>query len=51
MTSMLKNPRNEQTYCGKNGGCSCCNPKRIRRKGRKSAKQREKRAWQKEAGL
>lgn len=44
---MLKNPRNPDTFCGRYMGCSCCNPKRTRRKGRKKARQRERREWQK----
>lgn len=46
---MLKNARNPEAFCGHHMGCSCCNPKRIRRKGKKSAKQKEKRIWKKEA--
>lgn len=42
---MLKNPRNLKTYNGHNNGCSCCNTKNERRKGKKSAKYNESKMW------
>jgi hypothetical protein len=46
--TMLKNRRNPEAYSGTHDGCSCCNPKRVRRKGKKSAKRKEDRAWRRE---
>ena len=45
---MLKNARNPKSFCGNYNGCSCCNPKRLRRKGKKAARQHETRAWRAE---
>lgn len=45
---MLKNPRHPEAYAGAYLGCSCCNPKRVRRKGRHSAKRREARQWRRD---
>lgn len=47
---MLKNARNPKAFCGKYNGCSCCNPKRVRRKGKKAAKRAEERAWRRDQG-
>jgi hypothetical protein len=48
---MLKNGRNPEAFSGHCMGCSCCNSKATRRKGKKSAKQKEKRTWQKDQSL
>jgi hypothetical protein len=45
---MLKNPRNPEAFSGHYNGCSCCNPKRVRRVGKKSAKRHEERGWRKD---
>lgn len=46
---MLKNGRaRDALYCGVYSGCSCCNTKRVRRAGKKSAKRREERAWRRD---
>lgn len=47
MRSMLLNGRVKPT--GSHNGCSCCNSKATRLKGKKSAKQAEKRAWQRDS--
>jgi hypothetical protein len=46
---MLKNGRTMFHKVGLYCGCSCCNPKQVRRAQKKSLKQRERRAWQKDA--
>jgi hypothetical protein len=48
---MLKNARNPEAFCGSFMGCSCHNKKSVRRAGKKAAKQKEKRAWQKDQGV
>jgi hypothetical protein len=48
MASMLKCARNPEAFSGNFMGCSCCNSKQTRRNGKKSAKQKEKRAWKKD---
>lgn len=48
--SMLKNSRNPESFSGSHMGCSCCNPKRTRRKGKKAARRREEREWRKDQG-
>lgn len=45
---MLKNARHACAFAGAYQGCSCHNSKATRRKGRKAAKQREKRQWRKD---
>lgn len=45
---MLKNPRNGEAYCGSYMGCSCCNAKRVRKKGKKAARRKEARLWKRE---
>lgn len=45
---MLKNARNPEAFSGLHCGCSCCNPKNVRRAGKKSAKRKEARAWRKD---
>ena len=47
MVGMLKNGRNPEAFCGNYNGCSCCNKKRVRRKGKKAAKRKEERQWKK----
>lgn len=46
---MLKNGATTLHKCGTHAGCSCCNSKAVRRVSKKAAKQREARAWKREA--
>jgi hypothetical protein len=45
---MLKNSRAPKAYCGRHLGCSCCNPPRVRKAGKKAVRQEEKRRWKAE---
>jgi hypothetical protein len=46
---MLKNGRSDCERGCRYFGCSCCNPKRVRRAAKKGVKGKEKRTWKREA--
>jgi hypothetical protein len=48
---MLKNGRNDKAYTGAFMGCSCCNSKQTRRRGKHAVRQEERRAWRRDQGL
>jgi hypothetical protein len=46
---MLKNGRSDCERGCRYFGCSCCNPKRVRRAAKKGVTGKEKRTWKREA--